>query len=120
MNEAARDEGSAEEAWAAGHDTRLACPSGQPCTPLASLPLTVCSSPRNLLLRCAGVEAAELKKIEKDVKKEVDTAVENAKAAPAPPDHWLYRNVYEAPANCILRTVDGEYKQPEYDPAYKS
>ncbi len=66
------------------------------------------------------MEAAELKKIDKDVKKEVDTAVENAKAAPAPPDHWLYRNVYEAPANCTLRTVDGEYKTPEYDPAYKS
>ena len=40
-----------------------------------------------------GVEASELKKVEKEVKKEVDDAVEAAKAAPVPPNHWLWKNV---------------------------
>ena len=41
----------------------------------------------------AGVDPADLKKVEKEVKKEVDDAVEAAKAAPIPPNHWLWKNV---------------------------
>jgi len=72
------------------------------------------------LLLANGVEASELKKVEKEVKKEVDDAVEAAKAAPVPPNHWLWKNVYADPTNTSLRTVAGDYHVPDYDPAYKN
>ncbi len=68
----------------------------------------------------SGLEASELKKIDKEVKKEVDDAVEKAKAAPIPPDHWLWKNVYAAPLNTSLRHVNGTFKTPDYDPEYKN
>jgi pyruvate dehydrogenase E1 component alpha subunit len=67
-----------------------------------------------------GVDPAELKKIDKEVKKEIDSAVEAAKAAPIPPDHWLWKNVYSAPENTSLRTVQGTFRTPDYDPEYKN
>jgi hypothetical protein len=38
--------------------------------------------------------AEELKKVERDIKKEVDTAVESAKNAPYPPVEWMWRNMW--------------------------
>ncbi|KAG1679790.1 hypothetical protein FOA52_012701 [Chlamydomonas sp. UWO 241] len=72
------------------------------------------------LLLTNGVEAAELKRIDKDVKKEVDAAVEAAKAAPIPPEHWRHRNIYADPTNCSLRLIDGTYITPDYDPTYST
>jgi pyruvate dehydrogenase E1 component alpha subunit len=72
------------------------------------------------LLLTNGVEAADLKRIDKDVKKEVDTAVEAAKLAPIPPDHWRHRNVYGDPTNCSLRLIDGSYIKPDFDPTYST
>jgi pyruvate dehydrogenase E1 component alpha subunit len=70
------------------------------------------------LLLAKGYDAGEVKKIERDVKKEVDGAVEAAKAASVPPAHWLWKNVYVAPDNASLRDVRGGYVAPNYDPAY--
>lgn len=41
-------------------------------------------------------------------------------AAATPPDEWLFRNVYMKPDNVLLRTVEGEFVQPAYDPTYAS
>lgn len=54
------------------------------------------------------------------MKKEVDSAVEAAKAAPIPPNHWMWKNVYQAPLNTSLRTVQGTYVTPDHDPHYKN
>ncbi|WIA18263.1 hypothetical protein OEZ85_009731 [Tetradesmus obliquus] len=72
------------------------------------------------LLLAKGYDAAAIKAMEKSVKKEVDTAVEEGKAAATPPNEWLWRNVYVAPANMDMRTVEGTYVQPTYDPTYSS
>ena len=40
-----------------------------------------------------GGDAAVIKSIEKDVKKEVDAAVEAAKQGPLPPLEWAWKNV---------------------------
>lgn len=45
----------------------------------------------------AGADPAELKRVEREVKKEVDDAVEAAKSGTLPPSHWLWKNVYVAP-----------------------
>lgn len=66
-----------------------------------------------------GYPEAELKRMEREVKKEVDEAVEAAKAAPVPPLEWMYRNVYVAPADTELRLVSGGYVKPVYDTTYK-
>jgi len=39
-------------------------------------------------------------------------------AAAVPPDTWLWKNVYMAPDNVLLRTVEGQRVKPEYDPTY--
>eukprot|EP00879_Flechtneria_rotunda_P001346 GHRR01001496.1.p1 GENE.GHRR01001496.1~~GHRR01001496.1.p1 ORF type:complete len:396 (+),score=102.09 GHRR01001496.1:125-1312(+) len=72
------------------------------------------------LLVSKGYDPVALKATEKAVKKEVDTAVEEAKAAATPPTEWLWRNVYVNPENCKLRTIEGTLVQPQYDPAYSS
>lgn len=41
-------------------------------------------------------------------------------AAAAPPNEWLWRNVYVDNANVALRNVDGGYVTPTYDPSYAS
>jgi len=71
------------------------------------------------LMLARGADAAELKRIEKEVKKEVDEAVEAAKASPTPPDHWLWKNVYKDASNVALRNIDGSPVTPVYDPDYK-
>lgn len=67
---------------------------------------------RRMLLEKAGAEPAELKKIEKAVKAEVDAAVEQAKKDPAPPAEWLSKNVYVAPLGATARGVEAgtQYK----------
>eukprot|EP00775_Hariotina_reticulata_P002374 gene2374-2679_t len=70
------------------------------------------------LLVAHGYDASSIKAIEKAVKKEVDTAVEESKAAAVPPDSWLWKNVYMKPDNVLLRTVEGQRVKPEYDPTY--
>ncbi|KAG2490824.1 hypothetical protein HYH03_010745 [Edaphochlamys debaryana] len=73
------------------------------------------------LLLANGVDAAELKKIDKEVKAEVDGAVEAAKAGTIPPDHWLWKNMYMAPLGAEVRGVlPGVYKSPDFDPEYKN
>ncbi|GIM03677.1 hypothetical protein Vretimale_8202 [Volvox reticuliferus] len=73
------------------------------------------------LLLANGVEAGELKRADKDVKKEVDDAVEAAKAGTIPPDSWLWRNMYVAPLGAEMRGVlPGQYRVPDFDPEYKT
>lgn len=71
------------------------------------------------LLTKMEADPAEIKRIEKDVKKEVDEAVEAAKASPIPPLQWRYRNIYVDNNNMKLRTVNGEYFTPEYSTKYE-
>lgn len=63
---------------------------------------------RRLLLERAGVEAGELKKIEKAVRAEVDAAVEAAKNDPTPGMEWLTKNVWKAPLGATARGVDSQ------------
>ena len=67
---------------------------------------------RRMLLEKAGAEPAELKKIEKAVKAEVDAAVEQAKKDPAPPPEWLSKNVWVDPLGATARGVEAgtQYK----------
>ncbi len=59
--------------------------------------------------------------VEKEVKKEVDDAVEAAKGGQAPPAHWLWKNVYQEPAGAVMRGIlPGQYHATEFDPAYKN
>jgi pyruvate dehydrogenase E1 component alpha subunit len=67
---------------------------------------------RKLLLERAGVDAGELKKIEKAIKAEVDAAVEAAKGDPVPGMDWLARNVYRAPLGAKARGVDSASSFP--------
>jgi hypothetical protein len=41
-------------------------------------------------------------------------------AAAIPPNEWLWRNVYVQPDHMDMRTVEGTYVQPTYDPSYSS
>jgi len=66
-----------------------------------------------------GGDANELKRMEKEVKREVDEAVEAAKSAPIPPAHWLWNNVYGKNDNVELRTPLGELVKPTFDTSYK-
>ncbi|PNW80971.1 hypothetical protein CHLRE_07g337650v5 [Chlamydomonas reinhardtii] len=73
------------------------------------------------LLLNNGVDPADLKKIDKEVKKEVDDAVEQAKQGQIPPLHWLWRNMYAEPLGAGMRGVlPAEYHVPAFDPTYKS
>ena len=67
---------------------------------------------RRMLLEKAGAEPAELKKIEKAVKAEVDAAVEQAKKDPPPPPEWLSKNVWVDPLGATARGVEAgtQYK----------
>ncbi|MEW5320416.1 MAG: hypothetical protein WDW38_011491 [Sanguina aurantia] len=66
------------------------------------------------LLQKHEIDPAELKRVEKEVKREVDEAVESSKVGPIPPDSWLWRNVYADPKNSQLRQVDGTYIAPTH------
>ena len=63
---------------------------------------------RRLLTEAGGVDPAELKAVEREVKKEVDAAVEGAKAGPVPPAEALWRHVYVDPLGAKARGVDQE------------
>ena len=67
---------------------------------------------RRMLLEKAGAEPADLKKIEKAVKAEVDAAVEQAKKDPVPPADWLSKNVYADSLGATARGVESgtQYK----------
>lgn len=41
-------------------------------------------------------------------------------AAPTPPDHWAWKNIYVEPDDIKLRKVTGGYVVPDYDPEYKN
>lgn len=64
---------------------------------------------RKLLLDNKFAEAAELKSIEKRIKKEIDEAIEEAKAASYPEKNWLQANIYKDPANAVMRGATAEY-----------
>mmetsp|Transcript_14726 Transcript_14726/g.41462 ORF Transcript_14726/g.41462 Transcript_14726/m.41462 type:complete len:404 (+) Transcript_14726:232-1443(+) len=53
-----------------------------------------------------GVEAADLKQIEKTVKKEIDSIVEEAKADPYPANEELTKNIYKDMLRDSFRGVD--------------
>ena len=88
---------------------------------------------KKLLIGPAGVDPAEVKKIEREAKKAVDSAVEQAKADPIPPDSWTWRNAYAGDGRAgnpmsggvevdslELRDVIGGRVRPIYDPSYAS
>ena len=53
---------------------------------------------RNLIQELELATTAEIKAIEKDARKEVEEAIEKAKACEEPPEEWLTKNIYsEAP-----------------------
>jgi TPP-dependent pyruvate/acetoin dehydrogenase alpha subunit len=53
-----------------------------------------------------GVEAADLKKIEKVIKKEIDDVVEQCKADPLPESDKLTQNIYKDMLRDSFRGVD--------------
>lgn len=63
---------------------------------------------RKLLLEKAGADPTELKKIEKAVKKEVDTAVIEAKASPVPEAEMLWKNIYKDPLGSSVKGLDSK------------
>jgi pyruvate dehydrogenase E1 component alpha subunit len=78
---------------------------------------------KKLLLGPAAVDPAEVKKIEREAKKTVDSAVEQAKADPIPPDEWAWRNAYSGDAasgvaSLEMRDITGGRVSPVYDPTY--
>ena len=81
---------------------------------------------KKLLLGPAGVDPAEVKKIEREAKKTVDAAVEQAKQDATPPDEWAWRNVYAGDgrtggvevASLEMRDITGGRVTPVYDPTY--
>eukprot|EP00199_Chlamydomonas_sp_CCMP681_P002102 CAMPEP_0119107106 /NCGR_PEP_ID=MMETSP1180-20130426/7953_1 /TAXON_ID=3052 ORGANISM="Chlamydomonas cf sp, Strain CCMP681" /NCGR_SAMPLE_ID=MMETSP1180 /ASSEMBLY_ACC=CAM_ASM_000741 /LENGTH=401 /DNA_ID=CAMNT_0007092545 /DNA_START=67 /DNA_END=1272 /DNA_ORIENTATION=- len=66
-----------------------------------------------------GYPAEEVKRMEREVKQDVDSAVEAAKAAPIPPPEWLWRNMYQDPCDSEMRKVDGTHVKPTFDRSYK-
>jgi len=87
---------------------------------------------KKLLLGPAAVDPSDVKKIEREAKRTVDSAVEQAKADPTPPDSWVWRNAYAGdgrPDNAVgggaevasleVRNVLGDRVRPIYDPTYK-
>lgn len=89
---------------------------------------------KKLLVGPAGVDPAEVKRIEREAKKVVDQAVEQAKSDPIPPDAWAWRNAYAGDGNTKgnpmtggvevdsleLRDITGGRVKPVYDPTYAS
>lgn len=67
---------------------------------------------RKLLLDNGMAQASELKAIEKAIKKEIDTAVEESKAAATPPMEAMWQHVYATPTDGALRGVDSTVLMP--------
>mmetsp|Transcript_6334 Transcript_6334/g.15407 ORF Transcript_6334/g.15407 Transcript_6334/m.15407 type:complete len:99 (+) Transcript_6334:163-459(+) len=51
---------------------------------------------RKLIVEMELATTAEIKAIEKECRKEVDDAIEKAKACPEPPVDWLTKNIYSS------------------------
>ena len=58
---------------------------------------------RKLLLDHGFAETADLKAIEKAVKKEIDEAIEVSKATPEPAASMLQSNIYQEPCGAVMR-----------------
>lgn len=58
---------------------------------------------KKLLLEHELADASEIKKIDKAIKKEIDEAVEQAKASPQPPPELLWTNLYSNVENVEMR-----------------
>eukprot|EP00201_Polytomella_parva_P007104 CAMPEP_0175082704 /NCGR_PEP_ID=MMETSP0052_2-20121109/26912_1 /TAXON_ID=51329 ORGANISM="Polytomella parva, Strain SAG 63-3" /NCGR_SAMPLE_ID=MMETSP0052_2 /ASSEMBLY_ACC=CAM_ASM_000194 /LENGTH=387 /DNA_ID=CAMNT_0016353947 /DNA_START=157 /DNA_END=1320 /DNA_ORIENTATION=- len=72
------------------------------------------------LLLSNGCDTAEIKKAEREIKKEVDDAVEEAKASPLPPASWLWKNMYVDATNQKMRNIHNDgLITPQFDPEYK-
>ncbi|KAI7835873.1 hypothetical protein COHA_010221 [Chlorella ohadii] len=65
---------------------------------------------RKLLVDNGLAEAAELKAIEKEVKAEIDGAIEEAKAAPYPEAPELWSGIYQDPLGMTLRGIESNHK----------
>lgn len=65
---------------------------------------------RKLLLSHELIDPAELKRIEKGIKKEVDAAVEEAKKGPLPKEEQLWKNIYVDTLGMHLRGRDSKTK----------
>ncbi|GAB4815170.1 hypothetical protein N2152v2_002216 [Parachlorella kessleri] len=74
---------------------------------------------RKLLIDNKLAEAAELKAIEKDVKKQVDTAIEEVKAAAPPKNEMLWEHVYNTNTAGTLRGIDASIQMPVIPSAAK-
>lgn len=61
---------------------------------------------RKLLLDNGFAETSELKSIEKEIKREIDTAIEESKAADVPPLDMLWSHVYANSEGIKVRGVD--------------
>lgn len=64
---------------------------------------------RKLLIDNGLVEASVIKGIEKEVKKEIDDAIEKAKAAPVPPMEELWNAIYKDNLGMSLRGIDSSW-----------
>ncbi|KAL4452777.1 hypothetical protein ABPG75_008439 [Micractinium tetrahymenae] len=64
---------------------------------------------RKLLLDNGLVESSVIKGIEKEIKKEIDDAIEKAKAAPVPAGGELWTNIYVDPVGMSLRGLDSSH-----------
>eukprot|EP00210_Caulerpa_lentillifera_P004845 g4626.t1 len=76
---------------------------------------------RNMIVDQNLATEIELKKIEIRVKKELDESLEEAEAAPFPPNEWLFRNIYKNPPTAPVRGVDAHsLHKTIYDPNYEA
>lgn len=64
---------------------------------------------RKLLLDNGLVESSVIKGIEKEIKKEIDEAIEKAKAAPVPAAGELWTDIYVDPVGMSLRGLDSSH-----------
>lgn len=64
---------------------------------------------RKLILDHGFAEASELKAMEKAIKKDLDTAIEECKAAPFPDEMLLYSNIYKEPLESQMRGATKDY-----------
>lgn len=65
---------------------------------------------RKLLTDNNLASTSELKAIEKDVKKEIDAAVDKAKNSPIPPDDALWKNIYKDTLGSKMKGLDSAVK----------
>ncbi|EFN53815.1 hypothetical protein CHLNCDRAFT_56254 [Chlorella variabilis] len=66
---------------------------------------------RQLLAANGLAESSELKAIEREVKGEIDGAIDDAKAARLPADEELWTNIWRAPLGATMRGIESSHKQ---------